>query len=210
MEEDLLLWENCPISEHRGGLEHLWIETWTGIRFYPFHSPPGPFKLEDIARGLSLACRFAGHIADHYSVAQHSVLVMIGLSIQDPNVSPEVKLAGLLHDASEAYLGDLPAPIKVGLPDYQRLESNFQEEISRTFGAPYPWPSIVDEVDQRMLLTEGLAFGKNVKEWGLPADLRPMEGITIAPWGSGDAERAFYAVARDLMATIESSKKRRI
>src|SRR6266403_91014 len=92
---------------------HSW--TITGIKFHPFNPHPVEICLEDIARGLSKICRFTGQIDPFYSVAEHSVEVM-------HLVPQELKLAALLHDASEAYLSDLSRPFKLGLTEYRQVE----------------------------------------------------------------------------------------
>lgn len=84
--------------------------------------------LEDIANALSKICRFGGHIPDHYSVAQHTLVVM--------TLAPkELKHAALLHDAAEAYLGDVVKPLKVllGTP-YERIEAQFEALIFHKYG----------------------------------------------------------------------------
>ncbi|MFG0247924.1 MAG: phosphohydrolase, partial [Phycisphaeraceae bacterium JB051] len=78
-----------------------WIQTYTGKAFYPLREDPGIIDIRDIAHALSLQCRFNGHCSDFYSVAQHSVHVS--------EVVPQAfALWGLLHDAAEAYMSDLP------------------------------------------------------------------------------------------------------
>ena len=86
----------------------------------------GEYQIEDIAFALSNVCRYAGHV-NFYSVAEHSVLV----SEQLPK---RLKLAGLLHDASEAYLGDITAPLKQLLNEYRWRESMLQAAIELQFG----------------------------------------------------------------------------
>src|SRR5690606_15178415 len=78
--------------------------------------------LEDIAKGLSNICRYGGQMEHHYSVAQHSVLVMMLAPV-------ELRLAALLNDAAEAYLGDVVKPLKNMLKGYEEIEANFQRAI---------------------------------------------------------------------------------
>src|ERR1017187_10636100 len=78
------------------------ITTFSGIHFWPLLPNPADIRIEDIAHALSNQCRFAGHAREFYSVAEHSVRV-------SQLCPPEDALWGLLHDASEAYLTDVPA-----------------------------------------------------------------------------------------------------
>lgn len=105
------------------------------------------YNIEEIAHALSNACRFTGHANNFYSVAQHSVFV----SRMCP---PGLALAGLMHDASEAFLGDVATPLKRLLPDYLRIEESVELAIAAKFGLPHPLPAEVREVDRRMLMTE--------------------------------------------------------
>ena len=83
----------------------MWIETYTGKKVYPLRPDEETLCVEDIAHALALTCRFGGHCSEFYSVAQHSCLVS--------DLCPDgLKLAGLMHDAAEAYLGDVVSPIK--------------------------------------------------------------------------------------------------
>lgn len=72
----------------------------------------------DLAHALSLVCRFNGHCAHHYSVAQHSLLV--AYIIEKEGGTPEEQLAGLLHDGTEAYISDLTRPLKLLLIEAAR------------------------------------------------------------------------------------------
>lgn len=103
-----------------------WIETRTGKRVSVQNPQPDQFDIKDIAYALSNTCRFNGHSAGFYSVAEHSVAVAVRLPAN-------LRLAGLLHDATEAYLGDIPSPIKQFLPDYVALESKFESAIAEKF-----------------------------------------------------------------------------
>lgn len=104
-----------------------WIETRTGKRVSVENPQPDQFDIRDIAYALSNTCRFNGHCAGFYSVAEHSVAVALRLP-------PELRLAGLLHDATEAYLGDIPSPIKQFLNDYKVIEGRFEIAIQDAFG----------------------------------------------------------------------------
>jgi uncharacterized protein len=94
-----------------------YIETVSGYRFFYYHPQFNPY---DIAHGLSMMCRFAGQCSRFYSVAEHSVLVAWLLKHRFSVTDGQV-FEGLIHDAEEAYLGDMPSPIKYALPDYQSL-----------------------------------------------------------------------------------------
>lgn len=116
-------------TELIGAKEELWIETASGRRFY-FNKPE--FHIDDIADASSRICRFTGHCRMFYSLAEHAVLVadlMYRLKLGDP-------LEGLLHDAHEAYIGDVSSPLKALLPDYRKLEQSIEAALRRDYGLP--------------------------------------------------------------------------
>lgn len=125
------------------------IRTYTGEIFDVLHPNPEQIHIEDIAHALSQLCRFGGHTHHFYSVAQHSV-IMSGLEL----VPEPLRLTALLHDASEAYLVDVPSPIKHLLPKYIEIEKDMQLCIARRFNLDYPWSDIVDQADLLMLKKE--------------------------------------------------------
>lgn len=112
------------------------IRTYTGLVFDLAIMDPDTICIEDIAHALSNTARFGGHLNKLYSVAQHSCYVAI-------KSSPKQRLAGLLHDASEAYLGDMPSPFKKMMPDYCALEDKLMAVIAKKFGFQFP---LVDEI----------------------------------------------------------------
>ena len=113
------------------------------------------FCSEDIAHALSMVCRATGNFRHFYSVAQHSLNCM--KEAQARGFSQRVCFAALLHDASEAYLCDVPTPLKELLPDYRKIEAAFQKEIYKKFGL-YPLTEeeehLVKLVDEALLYYE--------------------------------------------------------
>jgi hypothetical protein len=132
------------------------IETYTGKRFYPLNARKEDICITDIAHALSNQCRFSGHTRRFYSVAEHSVHV--SLVVADRGGSFEDQLWGLLHDASEAYLVDLPTPLKkdpvFGFV-YRAAERALTKAIAEAFDLEgHEPPGIVHNADLAMLATE--------------------------------------------------------
>ncbi len=104
-----------------------YITTFTGKHFDPIEIDPDLIDLADIAHALSLLCRANGHFPHFYSVAQHCVNCYVEAG--ERMYTPRVQLACLLHDAAEAYMTDLPRPVKELLPDYCRAEDVLLDAI---------------------------------------------------------------------------------
>jgi hypothetical protein len=181
-----------------------WKQTYTGGVFLLDDPQPEQVRLADVAHSLALTCRFGGHCREFYSVAQHSVL-MARASVG----TPELALAVLLHDAAEAYTGDLVAPVK------RRFETeawrSFEDRIdwavgSALGGPPYDWVSTVrsnhvKDLDRRMLAAEArlLMVWPPPWKWGIEG----VESLVseIAPWGPELAEREFVGEYARLTAS---------
>lgn len=149
------------------------IRTYTGKSVNVFNPTADMICIEDIAHALSNQCRFGGHVPEFYSVAQHSVLCTQLLP-------RSLELAGLLHDASEAYLMDIPSPLKKGLINYKEIEDKMMSVIAEKFGFEYPLPEKVKEVD------------KIVLEWEWSAlMLRETHCLKIYPSNQNDSEELF-------------------
>ncbi len=131
----------------------------SGKYFSVFEPDINVIDINDIAIGLSNSCRFGCQIERYYSVAEHSVLA-------SRLVSPENALCALLHDASEAYLHDLPRPIKERMPEYRALENSLMKVIAQRFEIPFPFPSEVKEVDDTLLNLEHMALRKKLPPVG--------------------------------------------
>ena len=130
------------------------IRTRSGIYFNVFAPMPEMFNIEDIAHALSQIPRFMGHLPFHYSVAQHCVM---GVHLIDPDHRYDF----LMHEVSEAYLGDMPSPIKKRLEEYKRLEDEVMTAGAQVFGYKWPLSAEVKKMDQDMLHMEwdGLMLG---------------------------------------------------
>ena len=161
-----------------------WIQTFTGKAFYPFDPRPEDICIEDIAHALSNQCRYAGHTHKFYSVAEHSVLLSYA-------VHPQFARWALLHDSSEAYLTDIPRPIKHLLPQYKEAEARVMKCIVERFGLdPLEEPEQVREYDTRILHNERDALlGRPPRSWGLVGE--PLTRLSIEGWSPVKAEGMF-------------------
>lgn len=135
-----------------------WVETYTGRKFYPLKPDKYEISILDIAHSLSMQCRYQGMCHNFYSVAQHSVMVS-KLFEKSAVGTYRLEMLGLLHDASEAYLSDIPRPLK-HLPEfavYREAEDRLQTEIFKAFGLT-PVASfeadLLKSADLGMLLSE--------------------------------------------------------
>ena len=113
---------------------------------------PKTLFIEDIAHALAHTPRFGGHLVTFYSVAQHSFLGSIELHKE--GYDPKLVFDFLMHDASEAYLVDIPSPLKAHLPEYKKIEHNMMLVLSKKFGFRYPFDPIIKMQDRHMLQRE--------------------------------------------------------
>jgi len=132
----------------RGG----WIQTNSGGKFWPLDPCPLDFNINDIAHALSNTCRYNGHCVEFYSVAEHSYLIAEKM-MEDGCEGYEI-MWGLLHDAAESYISDVPKPIKAELGNYKDIEINIEKAMAVRYNLPWPMPHIVKVYDNKILLTE--------------------------------------------------------
>jgi hypothetical protein len=139
-----------------------WVQTWTGQAVDLAAPDPGAIRRVDIARSLSRLARFNGHTEEPYTVAQHSVLVARLASAAWIGEAPAAfRLAALLHDAHEAYMGDIVAPVSF-LPGFtapvRQLKQRLQRAIHTRFGLPETlpedWQRAIHCADLTALATE--------------------------------------------------------
>jgi len=167
-----------------------YLQTYSGLNLHVTEPEPEQICIEDIARGLSRACRFNGQAHDFYSVAQHCVLAFRWaemteeLDIYHKQV-PDILLQILLHDAAEAYLGDVPTPLKIHLPHFCQIEEKLLQTIFKKYDLPTAFHPIVYEVDTRMLFTEKRDLMNHQKDWKTP--IKEPYTYPIIPWSENRA-----------------------
>lgn len=160
-----------------------WMELYGGRRFYPLDPRPEDIYPEDIAHALSLQCRYAGHVDRHLSVAEHCVLM-------SEAVAPKHALAALLHDATEAYVVDVPRPLKRYLTNYADIEAGVWNAICLRFRVAGDLPSEVVEADNRILLTERNALMPRAGRWSQDDIYTPLP-VTVTGWAPEVAEQRY-------------------
>lgn len=144
------------------------ILTSSGIYFDFLNPKIEAVRTDDIAHALSHVCRFSGHTRSFYSVAQHCVMVA-------DLVPNEDKLAGLMHDAPEAYLGDVTRPLKRLLPDYRRIEKTVEAVVLLKYGIEHI-PDTVKRADLVMLATEQRdLMPTHDDQWACIAGIEPLQ-----------------------------------
>jgi 5'-deoxynucleotidase YfbR-like HD superfamily hydrolase len=167
-----------------------YLQTVSGRRVNPFDPDPGQLDPDDIARALANVCRFGGHARAFYSVAQHSVIVSELVEQRGGDV--EDAFAALMHDATEAYLGDMPHPIKHRSPlgaAFKAAEEHLERAINERFRIKPDVPEI-KRADRALLATERRIFsGEN---WHWP-ELDGVEALDleITAWSPDEAAQAF-------------------
>lgn len=178
-----------------------WMQLSDGRALYPNDPRPEDFHIENIAHALSQICRFGGHSLSFYSVAQHSVLV-------SRICPPHLALEGLMHDAAEAYIGDMIRPLKhdnstLGRA-YEAVERKIEIALSVRFNLqgyiwtadPYGWPSDVKHADNVILATEARdVMAPPPQPWNtLPLPLEER----IVPLTSSEAKTLFWDTYMEL------------
>lgn len=129
-----------------------YITTYTGIKINPKEPHINNIEIKDIAHALSLICRGNGHVSTFFSVAQHCI--NCAQEAKERGYNKKIILACLLHDASEAYLSDLPRPLKQDIKDYINIENNLLDIIyTKYLGSPlsYDEQAIIKMIDDDML-----------------------------------------------------------
>lgn len=175
--------------------EERWMQTFTGKVFPLKNFDPGAIDIEDIAHALGMLCRFNGQCKTFYSVAEHSVHV-------SHEIAPDLALLGLMHDAAEAYLGDVPTPLKKELEGYCVKEDKLMILISDKFG--FEWPAKKSDeyielkwADNQLLADEKhVVMGREPKPW--PGIFKMKNSDRIQCWSPGKAKEQFLKRFKEL------------
>jgi len=131
------------VGERKG----YYIRTFTGRKYWPMDPRAEDICIEDVAHALSNLCRFTGHTAKFYSVAEHSVYVSF-------LVPEHLAFAALMHDAHEAYINDIAKPLKLCLPEYNAVELSNWLVMAEAFDLPFTLPAEIKEADSAAFRAE--------------------------------------------------------
>src|SRR3954464_14723793 len=167
-----------------------YLQTVSGRWVNPFDPDPGQLDAGDIARALANQCRFGGHSRVFYSVAQHSVIV--SELVEQRGGDAEDAFAALMHDASEAYLGDMPHPIKHRSPlgaAFKAAEEDLERALRDRFRIKADPPEI-KRADRALLATERRAFSAEDWHWPELEGVEPLD-LELEAWPPDEAARIF-------------------
>lgn len=157
-----------------------WMLTFSGRQFWPLDPRADEISIQDIAHSLSNQCRFAGHTSEFYSVAQHCVLASRLVA-----GGPVLQLDALLHDATEAYLVDLPRPVKNCVSEYAQIEQTLARRIEYYVLDNYGIEVHLDDpavkvADELALMTEARDLMPRHNQWPLSPG-HPDKILPLAP-----------------------------
>lgn len=182
------------------------VNIWTGTTLLDLRNPaPADIHLGDIARGLSRAPRFAGQTDVPLSVAEHCLLCEDLARGYD--LTPRARLAVLLHDAAEAYICDIPAPLKILLPDYTRIEARIMRAVAARFdlvGLQSLNTARIDrlalDIERRACFTSSLGLGLMWPDPPVPPDWAPT---TVGGRDPDLVRQRFLYIAEMLMGCTD-------
>jgi hypothetical protein len=166
------------------------LQTVSGRWVNPFDPDPSQLDPGDIARALANQCRFGGHSRVFYSVAQHSVIV--SQLVEERGGDVEDVFAALMHDATEAYLGDMPHPLKHRSPlgaAFKSAEDHLERAIHERFRIKADVPEI-KRADRALLATERRAFSAEDWHWPELEGVEPLD-LELTAWSPDQAAEAF-------------------
>jgi 5'-deoxynucleotidase YfbR-like HD superfamily hydrolase len=162
-----------------------WILTYSGKRLDLLNPQPEQICIEDIAHALSQQCRYTGHTKHFYSVAQHCIHM-------SDLIAKDFQFLALLHDAAEAYVSDMNAPLKYHIDErYRTIEAAIEDVIFAKYNLNRDEYPVVKAADLRMLATERLwLFPAHDDEWEVLQGVEPYP-IRIDHWAPCYAKKEF-------------------
>jgi hypothetical protein len=187
------------VTDHAPPAPGPYLQTVSGRWVNPFDPDPDQLDAGDIARALANQCRFGGHCRTFYSIAQHSVIV--SELVEQRGGDTEDAFAALMHDASEAYLGDMPHPLKHRSPlgeAFRAAERDLEQALRDRFAIKADVPEI-KRADRALLATERRAFSDESWPWPELEGVEPLD-LELIAWPPDEAARAFAARYAELDA----------
>lgn len=169
--------ENSILSDY--------VYTFSGNRLHFLKPKEDEITIEDIANNLSKNCRYCGNIKEFYSVAEHSVL--LAAKVLELTGDTKQALSALLHDATEAYLCDIPRPIKPHLIGYTEMESKLNDVILSKFGVDKP-NDLIKYLDCNIVADEASVLFNTIPDWVNDFD---YIGIELQLWDHDTAKASF-------------------
>lgn len=164
----------------------MFVSTFTGQNVSLIEPCPEHINIIDIAHGLAYQCRFNGQTSSFYSVAQHSLIVA-------SLVPGHLRKAALLHDAAEAYVGDMVKNLKQLIPTFKEIEIKFDKAIEIALSVNFDDYTLIKQADNVALATEKRDLMPNAtNEWSYLEGVVPMLK-TIQPMDPITAKREFLA-----------------
>lgn len=158
---------------------------------------PRTIDLRSIAAALSKICRFGGHCPKFYSVAEHCVHAT--MLARHEGLVGESLIAVLLHDAAEAYIGDMVKPLKVAIPQFAEVERRIEAAIEQQFKIEFAkWETVIKRYDRAMLKAEKTSMWPNDAEaWAGFSEIEDRH-LLLEYWDPSTAERKFLELADTL------------
>jgi len=197
-----------------------WMQVSSGGKFFPLDPRPSEIHIDDIANGLALTCRYGGQGDIHrfYSVAEHSLLMAeyaLGqVYARDSGntgvVVLRIAFLALMHDAAEAYVGDLVYPVKQNAgAEFKKMEHNIQRVIMRKYGAEEDadrWDEEVKQLDGRILVNEkAVLFKGPVQAWSTDT-YSPLEEIEIHCYDALTVKKRWLHLFHRLYALLKEDR----
>lgn len=182
------------------------IGTYTNKKFYFLNPTSEQIDIEDIAHSLSMVCRYNGHIKKFYSVAEHccNVAVITYSVTKDPKLA----LSALMHDASEAYIVDIPRPLKPHLSNYKEVEERVEKAIQDKWNLVES-NSLIHWIDQNIVYDEAVSLFNVIPEWVnlyTPVGVKLGNGkpLSIQGFSCEKAKQLFLDMYNELTEEIDN------
>lgn len=206
MENDLLTDEMRNALVYNGGSYKKggWFTTFLGNKINPLDLDINMIDIRDISHALSNICRFGGHVNQFYSVAQHSVHA-------SQLVDPKFALNALLHDAAEAYIGDMVRPMKETemMEGFRNIEHMMETVIAKKFNLPCLMTPEVKVVDNKLVIAEAMRLFNPIPGWAIDSfNMNPFYDFSLEDiWSPSVAKVRFMARFSELLRVQPDSWK---